>query len=110
MPKNTGRNMILILVLVVIMFGIFSQFNGTGGLEEELQYSEFLEQLEAGNVEELLIQPDRNVYLIEGRLSTQEEQESFTSVIPYNSVDDLDSILDTARAQDGLNFAVEPAE
>ena len=110
MPKNTGRNMILILVLVVIMFGIFSQFNGTGGLEEELQYSEFLEQLEAGNVEELLIQPDRNVYLIEGRLSTQEEAESFTSVIPYNSVDDLDSILDTARAQDGLNFAVEPAD
>ena len=110
MPKNTGRNMILILVLVVIMFGIFSQFNGTGGLEEELQYGEFLEQLEAGNVEELLIQPDRNVYLIEGRLSTQEEAESFTSVIPYNSVDDLDSILDTARAQDGLNFAVEPAD
>lgn len=110
MPKNTGRNMILILVLVVIMFGIFSQFNGTGGLEEELQYNEFLEQLEAGNVEELLIQPDRNVYLIEGRLSTQEEAESFTSVIPYNSVDDLDSILDTARAQDGLNFAVEPAD
>src|SRR5690625_4359952 len=110
MPKNTGRNMILILVLVVIMFGIFSQFNGSSGLEEELQYNEFLDQLEAGNVEELLIQPDRNVYLIEGRLSTQEEQESFTSVIPYNSVDDLDSILESARAQENLNFAVEPAE
>ncbi|WP_052254965.1 ATP-dependent zinc metalloprotease FtsH [Salinicoccus sp. YB14-2] len=110
MPKNTGRNIILILVLVVIMFGIFSQFNGSSELEEELQYNEFIEQLESGNVEEMNIKPDRNVYLIEGRLSGQEEQESFTSVIPYNSASDLDSILDTARAQDGLNFAVQPAD
>src|SRR5699024_9290060 len=34
----------------------------------------------------------------------------FTSVIPYNSTNDLDSILDTARDQDGLNFAVQPAD
>lgn len=110
MPKNVGRNILLILILSVIMFGIFQSFNGNSALEEELQYGEFLEQLDAGNIEELMIQPEQNVYLVEGRLSGQNEQESFTSVIPYNSTEDLNQILDTARAQEGLNFSIEPAE
>ncbi|GAB3055483.1 ATP-dependent zinc metalloprotease FtsH [Salinicoccus sesuvii] len=110
MPKNVGRNILLILILSVIMFGIFQSFNGNSALEEELRYGEFLEQLDAGNIEELTIQPEQNVYLVEGRLSGQNEQESFTSVIPYNSTEDLNQILDTARAQEGLNFSIEPAE
>lgn len=110
MPKKAGRNIILILVLAVIIYGIFSQFNGSSGLEEELPYNEFVTELEAGNVEQLQIQPDRNVYLIEGRLQSQEDQESFTSVIPYNSASDLDGILETARSQDGLSFSIEPAD
>ncbi|MFD2831610.1 ATP-dependent zinc metalloprotease FtsH [Corticicoccus populi] len=110
MPKKAGRNIILILVLAVIIYGIFSQFNGSSGLEEELRYNEFVTELEAGNVEQLQIQPDRNVYLIEGRLQSQEDQESFTSVIPYNSASDLDGILETARSQDGLSFSIEPAD
>lgn len=110
MPKNVGRNIVLILILSVIMFGIFQSFNGDSALEEELQYNEFLDALNAGNIEELSIQPEQNVYLIEGRLSGQEEQESFTSVIPYNSTQDLDQILETAKAQENLNFTIEPAE
>lgn len=110
MPKNVGRNIVLILILSVIMFGIFQSFNGDSALEEELQYGEFLEELDAGNIEELTIQPEQNVYLIEGRLAGQNEQESFTSVIPYNSTQDLDQILETARAQEDLNFTIEPAE
>ncbi|MFC3419242.1 ATP-dependent zinc metalloprotease FtsH [Salinicoccus hispanicus] len=110
MPKNVGRNILLILILSVIMFGIFQSFNGNSALEEELQYGEFLEELDAGNIEELMIQPEQNVYLVEGRLAGQDEQESFTSVIPYNSTEDLDQILNTARAQEGLNFSIEPAE
>jgi cell division protease FtsH len=110
MPKKAGRNIILILVLAVIVYGIFSQFNGSSGLEEELQYNQFIEELEAGNVEELTIQPDRNVYMIEGRLSSQDDQESFTSVVPYNSASDLDDILETARSQEGLTFDIEPAD
>src|SRR5699024_10715683 len=110
MPKNVGRNIVLILILSVIMFGIFQSFNGDSALEEELQYNQFLDELNAGNIEELSIQPEQNVYLIEGRLAGQDEQESFTSVIPYNSTEDLDQILETAKSQDGLNFTIEPAE
>ena len=110
MPKNTGRNILLIAILTVVMFGIFQRFNGAGQAEEELQYNEFLDALEAGEVAELTIQPENNVYLITGRLADQNEQESFTSVVPYNSVDDLDQITDTARTQDGLSLTVAPEE
>lgn len=110
MPKNTGRNILLIAILTVVMFGIFQRFNGAGQAEEELQYNEFLDALEAGEVAELTIQPENNVYLITGRLADQNEQESFTSVVPYNSVDDLDQITDTARSQDSLSLTVAPEE
>ncbi|CAM4220350.1 ATP-dependent zinc metalloprotease FtsH [Jeotgalicoccus halotolerans] len=110
MPKNTGRNILLIAILTVVMFGIFQRFNGAGQAEEELQYNEFLDALEAGEVAELTIQPENNVYLITGRLADQNEQESFNSVVPYNSVDDLDQITDTARSQDGLSLTVAPEE
>ncbi len=110
MPKNTGRNILLIAILTVVMFGIFQRFNGTGATEEELQYNEFLNALEAGEVAELTIQPENNVYLITGRLADQNEQESFTSVVPYNSASDLDQITDTARSQEGLSLTVAPEE
>lgn len=110
MPKNTGRNILLIAILTVVMFGIFQRFNGTGATEEELQYNEFLNALEAGEVAELTIQPENNVYLITGRLADQDEQESFTSVVPYNSASDLDQITDTARSQEGLSLTVAPEE
>lgn len=110
MPKNTGRNILLIAILTVVMFGIFQRFNGTGGTEEELQYNEFLNQLESGEVAEMTIQPENNVYLITGRLADQGEQESFTSVVPYNSASDLEMITDTARSQEGLSLTVAPEE
>src|SRR5699024_2245837 len=96
--------------LTVVMFGIFQRFNGAGETEEELQYNEFLTALEAGEVAELTIQPENNVYLITGRLADQDEQESFTSVVPYNSVSDLEQITDTARSQENLSLTVAPEE
>ena len=82
MPKNTGRNILIIAILTVVMFGIFQRFNGTGGTEEELKYNEFRDALEAGEVAELTLQPENNVYLVSGRLTDQSDTESFTSVVP----------------------------
>ncbi|MCK1976641.1 ATP-dependent zinc metalloprotease FtsH [Jeotgalicoccus huakuii] len=110
MPKNTGRNILLIAILTVVMFGIFQRFNGSGGDEEELQYNEFVDALENGEVAELTLQPENNVYLVSGRLADQSDQESFTSVVPFNSADDIQQITDTARSQDDLTFNVEPEE
>lgn len=110
MPKNTGRNILIIAILTVVMFGIFQRFNGTGGTEEELQYNEFRDALEAGEVAELTLQPENNVYLVSGRLTDQSDTESFTSVVPYNSASDIEEITQTAREQDGLTFNVEPEE
>src|SRR5699024_5240286 len=78
--------------------------------EEELQYNEFRDALEAGEVAELTLQPENNVYLVSGRLTDQSDTESFTSVVPYNSASDIEEITQTAREQDGLTFNVEPEE
>ena len=109
MPKNSGRNIILLIILAVVMYGIFAAISGDTTLNEEIQYQEFVEHLEAGDIEELTIQPENSVYLVSGRLASQEENESFRTVIPYNSQVDLESITEQARSQSGLNFSVEPA-
>src|SRR5699024_8863970 len=97
MTKNTERNILIIAILAVVMFGIFQRFNGTGGTEEELQYNEFRDALEAGEVAELTLQPENNVYLVSGRLTDQSDTESFTSVVPYNSASDIEERSEERR-------------
>ena len=109
MPKNSGRNIILLIILAVVMYGIFAAISGDSTLEEEIQYNEFVQHLESGEIAELTIQPENSVYLVQGRLASQEENESFRTVIPYNSQHDLDSITEQARGQEGLTFNVVPA-
>ncbi|CAD2071962.1 ATP-dependent zinc metalloprotease FtsH [Phocicoccus pinnipedialis] len=110
MPKNTGRNILLLAVLTVILFGVFQRFNDGTGQQKELEYQAFMSNLDKGNIEQMTIQPENSVYLVEGKLKNQKENESFTTVIPYNAGTDLDSILDTAKADKDLKFTVEPAE
>ena len=110
MPKNTGRNILLLAVLTVILFGVFQRFNDGTGQQKDLGYQAFMSNLDKGNVEQMTIQPENSVYLVEGKLKDQKENESFKAVIPYNAGKDLDSILDTAKADEDLNFTVEPAK
>ena len=110
MPKNTGRNILLLAVLTVILFGVFQRFNDGTGQQKDLGYRAFMSNLDKGNVEQMTIQPENSVYLVEGKLKDQKENESFKAVIPYNAGKDLDSILDTAKADEDLNFTVEPAK
>lgn len=110
MPKNTGRNILLLAVLTVILFGVFQRFNDGTGQQKDLGYQAFMSNLDKGNVEQMTIQPENSVYLVEGKLKDQKENESFKAVIPYNASKDLDSILDTAKADEDLNFTVEPAK
>ena len=110
MPKNTGRNILLLAVLTVILFGVFQRFNDGTSQQKDLGYQAFMSNLDKGNVEQMTIQPENSVYLVEGKLKDQKENESFKAVIPYNAGKDLDSILDTAKADEDLNFTVEPAK
>ena len=110
MPKNTGRNILLLAILAVILFGIFQSLNGGTQADKELQYKPFIEALENQNIEKMTIQPENNVYLVKGKLKDQEDHESFHTVIPYNATGDLDSILETAKKDNDLKFNVEPAK
>ena len=51
MPKNTGRNILLLAILAVILFGIFQSLNGGTQADKELQYKPFIEALENQNIE-----------------------------------------------------------
>ncbi|HJB78390.1 MAG TPA: ATP-dependent zinc metalloprotease FtsH [Candidatus Nosocomiicoccus stercorigallinarum] len=110
MPKKTGRNILLLAILAVILFGIFQSFNGGTQADKELQYNQFIEALDNKNIEKMTIQPENNVYLVNGKLKDQNDHESFSTVIPYNASQDLDSILETAKEDKDLTFNVEPAE
>ena len=110
MPKKTGRNILLLAILAVILFGIFQSFNGGAQADKELQYNQFIEALDNKDIEKMTIQPENNVYLVNGKLKDQNDHESFSTVIPYNASQDLDSILETAKEDKDLTFNVEPAE
>lgn len=110
MPKKTGRNILLLAILAVILFGIFQSFNGGAQADKELQYNQFIEALDNKDIEKMTIQPENNVYLVNGKLKDQNDNESFSTVIPYNASQDLDSILETAKEDKDLTFNVEPAE
>lgn len=110
MPKKTGRNILLLAILAVILFGIFQSFNGGTQADKELQYNQFIEALDNKDIEKMTIQPENNVYLVNGKLKDQNDHESFSTVIPYNASQDLDSILETAKEDKDLTFNVEPAE
>src|SRR5699024_5104813 len=77
---------------------------------KRLQYNQFIEALDNKDIEKMTIQPENNVYLVNGKLKDQNDHESFSTVIPYNASQDLDSILETAKEDKDLTFNVEPAE
>ena len=62
-------------------------------------------------MKELTIQPEQNVYLVEGKVSDAKKGETFKTVIPYNQQSDLDKITEYAKSnEDKVKFDVLPAE
>ena len=60
------RNVLVIAIIGVIIFGVFSYINGNGNTKQ-LSYSQFVEKLDKGDLKTLEIQPEQNVYLVSGK-------------------------------------------
>ena len=101
------RNVLVIALFGVIIFGLFSFLNGNGNMPKQLTYNQFVKQLDKGDLKSLEIQPEQNVYMVSGK--TKDDKE-YSSTILYNNDKELEKITDKAQNQDGLKFTVKEEE
>ena len=95
--------MLVIAIIGVIIFGLFSFLNGNGKTPKQLTYTQFVNKLDKGDLKSLEIQPEQNVYMVSGKTKMM----NYSSTILYNNEKDLQKITDTAKKQDGLKFKVK---
>ena len=105
--QKTFRNVLVIAIIGVIIFGLFSFLNGNGNMPKQLTYTQFVNKLNKGDLKTLEIQPEQNVYMVSGKTKKDED---YSSTILYNNEKDLQKITDTAKKQDNLKFTVKEEE
>ncbi|TQR88798.1 ATP-dependent zinc metalloprotease FtsH [Staphylococcus saprophyticus] len=105
--QKAFRNVLVIAIIGVIIFGLFSFLNGNGNMPKQLTYNQFVKQLDKGDLKSLEIQPEQNVYMVSGK--TKDDKE-YSSTILYNNDKELEKITDKAQNQDGLKFTVKEEE
>ncbi|MEJ7480061.1 ATP-dependent zinc metalloprotease FtsH [Staphylococcus pasteuri] len=105
--QKTFRNVLVIAIIGVIIFGLFSFLNGNGNMPKQLTYTQFVSKLDKGDLKSLEIQPEQNVYMVSGKTKKGED---YSSTILFNNEKDLQKITDTAQKQDGLKFTVKEEE
>lgn len=65
--QKAFRNVLVIAIIGVIIFGLFSWLNGNGNMPKQLTYNQFVKQLDKGELKSLEIQPEQNVYMVSGK-------------------------------------------
>mgnify|MGYP001940220699 FL=1 len=105
--QKAFRNVLVIAIIGVIIFGLFSWLNGNGNMPKQLTYNQFVNQLDKGELKSLEIQPEQNVYMVSGKTKKDED---YSSTILYNNDKELEKITDKAQSQDGLKFTVKEEE
>lgn len=66
--QKAFRNILMIALLAIVLFGVFQFINGNGQSPKQLTYNEFMTKLEKGDLKTLTIQPEQNVYMVSGEL------------------------------------------
>ena len=103
-PKRPSAMMILSALLISLLMGsLFWNLMGSSGNVEEVAYSEFVQQLEAGNVEAVEITSERVTYTLkEEEKPTQglypfyaREPESYSAIL----IEDYDTITQRVLAE-----------
>ncbi len=84
--KTVKRGLLPYLILIVIMLGVFYFFNVLNQKVNVLNYNEFVDVINAGDIEELVLVPrDRaKTYEVSGRLKDYKENETFFARLPMS--------------------------
>ncbi|GAA0452714.1 ATP-dependent zinc metalloprotease FtsH [Alkalibacillus silvisoli] len=103
------RNTIFYLIIFLVVIGIIGMLNDPGPETEQLNYNEFQEALEAGQIEEMTLQYTNFAYDVRGEYRSPEtnQLEAFRAEIP-STEDEVNNVMDVASEQ-GL-VSVEAAE
>ena len=58
--NDMAKNLVLWIIIAVVLMSVFSSFSPNTGRQSELEYSEFIEQVNDGEVQSVLIQEEGN--------------------------------------------------
>ncbi|PWA12140.1 cell division protein FtsH [Pueribacillus theae] len=101
------RNTLFYLLIVLVVIGLVNFFSGPNHKIEPLTYGEFQTKLKNGEIESLTMQPERGVFLVEGKLVGAEEGETFQTSVPFNESVENEILNST---QQGVKVEVLQAE
>ncbi|HET7522217.1 MAG TPA: ATP-dependent metallopeptidase FtsH/Yme1/Tma family protein, partial [Bacillales bacterium] len=62
------RNTLFYVLILLVIIGVVSWFNGPSQKTEQMTYDQFKQHLKSGDVESITMQPDGGVYNIRGKL------------------------------------------
>ncbi|MFS0821022.1 ATP-dependent zinc metalloprotease FtsH [Bacillus sp. 1P02SD] len=93
------RNVIFYLLIFLVIIGVVSFFQGAGGQPEVMKYGKFVQHLEAGDVKNITIQPERGVYEVRGQLNNYDKDQFFVTNI-IGSQNEVDRITEAALNAD----------
>lgn len=91
------RNTIFYLLIFLVIIGVVSFFNGNNEPTEHITYDQFISHLEAGEVTQLTLQPERGVYEVRGQLKSYDKDKFFLTYV-WNSEESLAQIKQVAAA------------
>jgi cell division protease FtsH len=97
---NFSRNAALWIVVILLLFALFSVFQGSGprGVQQQLAYSDFVERVTSSGVRDVVIQGEK----ISGHLS---DGTSFQTYSPPNDAQIIDQLM-----QAGVRVQAAPEE
>lgn len=93
------RNVIFYLLIFLVIIGVVSFFQGNSGQPEVIKYGKFIQHLDAGDVKNITIQPERGVFEVRGQLKGYKEDQYFVTNI-IGSQNEVDRITEAATAAD----------
>ncbi|MFD2706351.1 ATP-dependent zinc metalloprotease FtsH [Salibacterium lacus] len=104
------RNTVFYLLLFLVIIGIISFLSNDQTDTEEISTEEFVAQLQNNQLANVTLQPEGEVYLVEGQTASQSEGETFQTYLPIS--EENTQMLMTAEGAGGgpLELDTKPAE
>lgn len=99
------RNTIFYLLIFLVIIGIVSFFTNTEIATEPMTVDEFYENLESGNVVSVQVKPERQVFLVTGKLANMTEEQFFQTYIPIT-----ENVVERLVETEGLKYEQLPAD
>ncbi len=110
MQKKSGlmKNLLPYILLGLVILSTLYFFNNLGNKVHEIDYNEFISNLNNGDVAELEVTPKSGagVYTVEGKLKSYEDNESFSLIVPLS-----DSVIEkilTVASENNLTVVTNP--